>query len=176
MALGNMDKLNQWLTLSANVAVLLGIVFVAYELRQNTEATQAQTREAVLAAAQAELQAVRGDPNLIHSIVGTDPLTADEQIKLYTWLVSILKIREFSWLQRQSGVIDDDQWASELAVTSAIIQAPRVRQWWRQVGNQTVGDEFRAFVDGLIASRPESNGIFAAQMRWANEVGEVAKD
>ena len=38
MALGNMDKLNQWLTLSANVAVLLGIVFVAYELRQNIDA------------------------------------------------------------------------------------------------------------------------------------------
>lgn len=169
MASGNMDKLNQWLTLSANVAVLLGIVFVAYELQQNTDATHAQTREAVLAAAQAELQAVRADPNLIHSIVKEGPLTTDEQIKLYTWLVSILKIREFSWLQRQSGVIDDEQWASELAVTAAVTQAPRVRLWWRRVGNQTVSDEFRGFVDSLIARHPASNGIYDAQMRWANE-------
>ena len=77
-----MDRLNQWLTLLANLAVLVGIVFVALEIQQNTEATHAQTREAVLAAAQIELQAVRADPNLIHSIVCDCELSADDQIRL----------------------------------------------------------------------------------------------
>ena len=31
-----MEKLNQWLTLLANVGVLVGIVFLAIEIRQNT--------------------------------------------------------------------------------------------------------------------------------------------
>lgn len=163
-----MDRLNEWLTLFANVAVLIGIVFVAYEIQQNTEATHAQTREAVLAAAQIELQSVRADPNLIRSIVCECPLSEDEQIRLYTWLVSVMKIREFSWLQRRSGIIDDAQWSSELAVTRAITQAPRVRMWWRRLGNQTVGEEFRAFVDQLMAEVPASNGIYEAQMQWAN--------
>ncbi len=167
--LGGMDKLNQWLALLANFGVLVGIGFLAYEIRQNTQATHAQTREAVLAATQAELQAVRDDPNLIHSIVKDGPLTADEQIKLYTWLVSALRVREFSWLQRQDGVIDESQWNSELAVTLAILQAPRVRQWWSSVGNKTVSEEFRNFIEEQIRDLPVSNGIYDEQMRWANE-------
>jgi hypothetical protein len=164
-----MDRLNQWLTLLANIAVLVGIIFVAWEIQQNTEATHAQTREAVMSAAQFELQSVRVDPNLIHSIVCDCALSEDEQIKLYTWLTSVMKIREFSWLQRRSGIIDDDQWASEFAVTRAITQAPRVRLWWARVGRHTVGEAYRGFVDQLIADVPASNGIYEAQMRWADE-------
>ena len=163
-----MDKLNQWMTLAANVGVLVGIIFLAYEIRQNTDAVHAQTREAILAAGQAELPAVRNDPNLIDSIVREGSLTADEQVKLYTWLVSALKVREFSWLQRKSGVIDDAQWQSELAVTQAILQAPRIRLWWDRVGHKTVSDEFREFIDSVIRDRPPSNGIYSEQMEWAN--------
>lgn len=171
-----MEKLNQWMTLAANVGVLIGIVFLAYEVRQNTEAVHAQTREAILSAAQTELQAVRNDPNLIDSIVREGPLTVDEQVKLYTWLVSILKIREFSWLQRKSGVIDDAQWRSELAVTQAILQAPRVRLWWDKVGHKTVSSEFREFVDSAIAELPPSNGIYGDQMEWAEAAPTIPSD
>ena len=164
-----MDELNQWLMLLANIGVLIGIGFLAYEIRQNTKATHAQTREAVLSATQAELQAVRDDPNLIHSIVKEEALSPDEQIKLYTWLVSALRVREFSWLQRRDGVIDEAQWRSELAVTLAILQAPRVRQWWDSVGNKTVSEDFRAFIDEQILEVPVSNGIYEAQMQWADE-------
>ncbi len=164
-----MDELNQWLTLLANIGVVVGIAFLAYEIRQSTKASHAQTREAVLSATQAELKAVRDDANLVKCIVKKEPLTADEQIRLFTWLVSALRVREFSWLQRKHGVIDDEQWKSELAVTLAILEAPRVRQWWRSVGCRTVSDEFASFVDEQIQSVPESNGIYDAQMRWAND-------
>lgn len=38
------EKLNRWLTLAANVGVIAGIVFLAIEIRQNSDAVQAQTR------------------------------------------------------------------------------------------------------------------------------------
>ena len=38
------DKLNKWLTLVANVGVIAGIVFLAIEIRQNSDAVRAQTR------------------------------------------------------------------------------------------------------------------------------------
>ncbi|MEO0367844.1 MAG: hypothetical protein AAF197_03555 [Pseudomonadota bacterium] len=164
-----MDKINQWLTLAANIAVLVGIGFLAYEIRQNTQATHAQTREAVLNATQAELQAVRDDPSLVHSIVKEGALTPDEQIKLYTWLVSAFRVREFSWLQRQDGIIDEAQWGSELAVTVAILQAPRVRKWWDSVGHKTVSTDFRVFVEEQMREVPASNGIYEEQMQWADE-------
>lgn len=164
-----MEDFNLWIGLLANVGVVAGIAFLAYEIRQNTKASHAQTREAILVATQAELQAVRDDPNLVKCIIKEEPLTADEQIKLFTWLVSALRVREFSWLQRKDGIIDEAQWKSELAVTLAILQAPRVRKWWRDLGHMTVSDEFGGFIDEKIRAVPESNGIYDAQTRWANE-------
>jgi hypothetical protein len=38
------DRLNRWLTLIANTGVLVGIVFLAVELRQNNENLAAQQR------------------------------------------------------------------------------------------------------------------------------------
>ncbi len=38
------DKLNKWLTLTANFAVVAGIVFFAFELRQNNELLEAKIR------------------------------------------------------------------------------------------------------------------------------------
>jgi len=42
-----LDDLNKWLTLAANVGVLAGIIFLAIELQQNTNMMQAQTRQAI---------------------------------------------------------------------------------------------------------------------------------
>jgi len=38
------DKLNKWLSLVANVGVIAGIVFLAIEIRQNSDVVRAQTR------------------------------------------------------------------------------------------------------------------------------------
>ena len=42
-----MNKLNQWLTLLANIGVIAGIVFLGVEIRQNTEMIQSQTRDSI---------------------------------------------------------------------------------------------------------------------------------
>ena len=42
-----MNKLNERLTLIANISVVLGIIFLAVELQQNTQAIQAQTRDSI---------------------------------------------------------------------------------------------------------------------------------
>ena len=41
------SKLNERLTLIANLSVVVGIIFLAVELRQNTQAIQAQTRDSL---------------------------------------------------------------------------------------------------------------------------------
>ena len=42
-----MNKLNERLTLIANLSVVVGIIFLGVELQQNTQAIQAQTRDSV---------------------------------------------------------------------------------------------------------------------------------
>jgi len=40
----NLDSLNKWLMLAANIGVIAGIIFLAIEIQQNSLSTQAQTR------------------------------------------------------------------------------------------------------------------------------------
>ena len=42
-----MDRLNQWLTLIANVGVLAGVLFLAIEVRNSTVAITAQTQDSI---------------------------------------------------------------------------------------------------------------------------------
>ena len=42
-----LSNLNEWLTLIANVGVLIGIIFLALEMRQNTSMMQAQIRQGI---------------------------------------------------------------------------------------------------------------------------------
>lgn len=42
-----LEKLNQWLTLGANLGVIAGIVFLAVEIAQNTAAVRTQTVQSV---------------------------------------------------------------------------------------------------------------------------------
>jgi hypothetical protein len=42
-----MNKLNERLTLIANMSVVVGIIFLAVELQQNTQAIQAQARDSI---------------------------------------------------------------------------------------------------------------------------------
>jgi hypothetical protein len=43
------DKLNKWLSLAANIAVVTGIVFVALQINQNNRMMRTQTRNAITA-------------------------------------------------------------------------------------------------------------------------------
>jgi hypothetical protein len=55
----NMDNLNKWLTLVANIGVVAGIVFLAMELQQNTESLENEQRLAVSQAYQQRSDSVR---------------------------------------------------------------------------------------------------------------------
>ena len=46
----NLEKLNHWLTLAANLGVLAGIIFLAIEIQQSTNAQLATSRQQVMEA------------------------------------------------------------------------------------------------------------------------------
>ena len=60
----NLDSLNKWLTLTANLGVIAGIIFLAIELRQNNDLMAGQDRFNRLSAAQSNAVAVATTPEL----------------------------------------------------------------------------------------------------------------
>ena len=131
------------------ILVVASLIYVAKQLRQNTNSIRAQSRQSVLTASQAELLVTIEQPSITISIGSSESLSEEEQVSIASYLFSIFRAREFAWLQHNNGVIDDTQWNTELAVLLFFIDSQRVRDWWANVGQAAYGDEFTTFVNGL---------------------------
>ena len=53
----NADKLNSWLTLGTNMAVVIGLALLVYEIKQNSEMMRAQINQSRTDTALSEQQA-----------------------------------------------------------------------------------------------------------------------
>ena len=77
-----MNKLNERLTLIANISVVLGIIFLAVEVQQNTQAMQAQTRDSLTEKQMMWLGSMYTNPGAVEALVrggsGTDEFDASE--------------------------------------------------------------------------------------------------
>jgi hypothetical protein len=123
----NTDKINKWLTLAANIAVVAGIVFLALELNQNSRMMHAQTRNAITGAIldfqfNAETSGLR--EVAVKANIDPSSLTAAEAQKVGQLYVSNLRLWENIHYQYRNGVFDEAEFAAE-------------RNSWRVLGDRS---------------------------------------
>jgi hypothetical protein len=159
--------LGQAVQLFANVGVIVGIVFLILEIRQNTSALLAESRQSVLASAQTELFTLMNNSEIVSSIIKEDGLSAQESVRLDVFLTAAMKAREFSWLQYQDELIDDSQWNAEVRNIEVIFDSTRTRLWWDRSGRLAFDGRFARFVDEVLASDPATNTIWNTMATWS---------
>lgn len=146
--------LNDWLTLIANLGVLLGIFFLIYEIDQNTDAIRSQTRAAIYSGAQEELWKNMEYPDVTLNMRITDhELSPEEKIRFDAWMSASMRAREFAWIEFRNGSLDATYWESDRNVIAIILGSERSRTWWNEVGRLGFGPEFVAYVDEYMQER-----------------------
>ena len=137
-------------------AVLIGLIFVGLELRQNTDAVRSSTIQEIirwsydgniLMIEQPELRAAWRK-----SCEG--PLTQDEQDLLFNLYSAILRLQLNRFHQSQLGILDEEL-ALSLGGRSAFYRHPMFAQIWDQIG-PGFADDFREFVESEILPMAES--------------------
>lgn len=110
----NVDKLNGWLTFVTNIALLIGVVVVIYELQQNNLIARAQTRSEI-SRSTIESAAMYSSPEAIRL---TAKFTKGEEFSIEdnVWLRTAWR-REFrSWenvhYQYRLGLFDENEMES----------------------------------------------------------------
>ena len=86
------DRLNRWLTLGANVGVIAGIVFLAFELRQNNDLLESESQYRFLENRRQLNVEVYRDPTLAElmgKLRAGDPLDANERIRARAFFQSV---------------------------------------------------------------------------------------
>lgn len=161
------SRLNSWLQVSANIGIVLGLVLVGVQLKQNTDLTKIQMLyEESRRAVDLELQVVgeRGAEVWAKSIEDPENLTLEEVRIMEALLWSFIEVQRGTYRLAQMGLIDDGDWQQRIEAEVAFWFGDRYgAAWWQHYadGNTSVPPELRYAVNArmLTLSRTTSEYI-----------------
>jgi hypothetical protein len=156
-----MSKLERWLTLVANLSVVAGIVFLAAELRQNTAAIRAQTRDSITEkqmeylgwqATSPELSAAMYEARDAGTVQG---LTPAEQGQVVGWLGGQFREWENSYYQYERGLFTPEEFEARYARWRGLLarsdsEGALYRGFWGAARSE-FAPSFRAEIDRIVA-------------------------
>ena len=129
-----LERLNRWLTLAANVGVLLGLVVLIVEVRQNAALTRAamdQQKNDLLA--QIEFNIARPEMSVIwvKAIRTPEALSDTENQAAGSVLVAIMLQWDQMFMMRDAGLISDERVRQHIANTAPFYFGSRfAKHWW----------------------------------------------
>ena len=148
----NLESTNHWLTLAANVGVLAGIIFLGYELQQNTLATQLEAASNFQDSfTEIELM-IAGNPDFAEVLrKGTqgEKLSATDEFRLSAFYTNVLRQWQFIHFQYLTDSINEEIWRGERAYLTGVIHddVGLFRTW--QSNQQRYSPQFNALIESI---------------------------
>ena len=147
------QSLGRWVTLAANLAVLVGIGLVIAELSQNRAAIRAQTRDNIASEIVTLMSQVAGDPTLSEIIRKVDegrPLDSAEAFQFMHRTIAMYRYWEKVHYLYREDFYDPAEWEAQRAAiaASAYAWSPVAHETWC-AGEGLYSPEFRAMFDSL---------------------------
>lgn len=127
------------------VLIVASLVYVARQLRQNTDAQLATSRQSMLAA-DLNLLSKSMDYRDAAGGLGQSP----EEVQFQSWIVSFLRVREFAWYQYRNGILDQTTFESYMAPIGVVFESPEARAI---LGQFTAHPGFVAYMQESLLER-----------------------
>lgn len=154
------DRLNRWLTLGANIAVLVGILFLAAEINQNTDMMRAQINQSRAEASMSEAQSVFNSdylPVILVKLRAGDSISAVEQERYTHFLRGLHRILDNQLRQYREGFLAPNIPRSvRQAIMYEIAPTKVARQEWERT-REMFSQEYGQLVDTVIAEYDTNN-------------------
>jgi hypothetical protein len=134
----------------ANVCVVLGIVFLALEVQQNTEAVRSATVQALSEQTYETVRLALENPDVREAIFAArrnEDLTEDQEEIMNLVFNASLRVRQNRYLQDRFGVLDEDV-SSELGA-GGIYRMALFRDYWAEEGDR-YSQGFRDYVERVL--------------------------
>jgi len=144
--------LGQTVTLLANVGVIVGIIFLAFELRQNNQQLALQSYQSWVdanLAINASLMNQQVSAIAAAGNSGSANLTEDTFITYAMWQLSVFQMAQSTDYLHRQGALDEELWRAEMNRAAGILSLPGVRQWWDAGGRTQVSPGFADYIESV---------------------------
>lgn len=155
-----------------NIVVLLSLIYLAIQVRQNTEGqrTENYARALERLAAMQSMQSQDSDTSLILSRGILDPakLSPQERIR-FTWIMfEAFGAYEFMFHASKTDSIPEEIWWRWSMALAWWVSFPGVKTWWKAVPVPFTGS-FTSFVESLMENNPSDA---EATRRWRDFIAK----
>ncbi len=145
--------LGQPITVVANVGVIMGIVFLAYELRQNTDAVRLNAAQ-FMASEHATLNRGWMDPSIAELWVqarshGYESLSDVQKRQWYGLDSSYLQLQQSLFYQWRAGSLDQATWNGRHRQLVEVFQTDNFLAAWEFWGSGA-NDDFRDYIETVV--------------------------
>ena len=149
----NSDRLNRWLTLGANIGVLIGLLLLVVELNQNREMIRSQTRHDMSMGIVDLLQTPANNEQLANVMyrgrIG-DELTPEERFQFNLRTNALFRYWEDVHFQYRVDLYDEIEFSKQRdAWQASLSQNVGMRSYWCDV-RQLYSPEFMAEMDSIM--------------------------
>jgi hypothetical protein len=149
----DITTLAAWGEFIGGIAVVVSLIYLAGQIRQNSKLLQISATVAIAASEQSSASAVVDDPLLAQTwtieTAEFEPLPEVEQNRLRAFVALQVNIFYRNYYFRKDGVVRDEVWRAQRRLTASLLRRDWTQQVWR---DSRIGfsDEFVDYVDGLI--------------------------
>lgn len=156
----------------AVAALLVSLVFVGLQVRQQTIAVKAQTEQAIAANWMAIGQMISDNAEAFTAgLLSRDPAFADlsdaDRMRYLSAIFALFKHYENMFLQFHKKRIDADEWAPWSHHIHVYFHQPGVQNWWA-IRKQAFTPAFRTFLDASVApAEPSPTQLHAVSIATA---------
>lgn len=155
------------------IAVVVTLLFVAKEVRQNTNSTWAVGFQAWQSDSAAHWLATASNRELGRDVAAclTDSrnLAEDSWIPVASWFLNNIRQYQTTFILHEKGMIDDDLFEVEMRMAARNLKIPGVRQWWDAGGKNQMLPRFARALESFDPGE-------GAHWAWTRETGFVSRD
>lgn len=147
------EQLNRWLTLGANIAVLVGIVLLIVELDQNHDIVRAQTRNEISQGELTLLGSMSSNKELAELLIKAGQgieLSDAERLMVTVQSESAFRLWQNVHYQGRNGLYDEEEFEKHVETMRTVLShSPWLIDYWCN-SRQVYPTRFASEIDGLL--------------------------
>ncbi len=151
----NTERLNTWLSFTANIGVILGLIFLAVELNQNSDLMRVQISQSRADAAMVANEHVFNSdylPQILVKAKAGEELSAVETVRYRDWFRATNRNQDNVLRQYLEGMLGGDSPRSVRDfVTNVVASSKRARVEW-EIQKMSYSDEYIALVEEVLGA------------------------
>ncbi len=134
----NWDAIAALAELLGAIAVLASLVYLATQIRQNTQMVKSSIRQQLTLSTQNHVYKMVDEADVLAKAAGGEELTPAEVIKLRQLIRAAFRGYEDYAYQHKHGLFDSSEWTGRLETIRATLAMPFVRERWLQPVTSTL--------------------------------------